>query len=311
MSSTWTNPSPWVRGMLRVDLRDDVRAVCDRGAGDVHRDAQRAEAVRVGRRDLDQRDVEREHAGAEQPRDLAQEDRHVVGAPLLDRLADVRADEERVDPEAPAYSRRGVGAAPSVCRWTISTSRSSPRARRHRLDEPAGAAATLWMKTRLPDWMTETASAAETMRKMGTLLGRTIPERPPGRVRQNAPYLADEPLCQDGRSVTSRPPTSSPSPAASSWNGWSSSTGSPSSGESAAIVGVQAAGLMELPLAPLAALVGLAVAENVALRVWLRRDPVISDRFLAGGDALRHRGADRPAAPLRAATSTPSRPSTS
>jgi hypothetical protein len=28
-----------------------------------------------------------------------------------------------------------------------------------------GAAATLWMKTRFPDWMMDTASAAETMRK--------------------------------------------------------------------------------------------------------------------------------------------------
>jgi two-component system sensor histidine kinase RegB len=53
-------------------------------------------------------------------------------------------------------------------------------------------------------------------------------------------------------------------------------------GESTAIVGVQAAGLMELPLAPLGALVGFAIAVNVALQAWLRRDPVVSDRFLAG-----------------------------
>ena len=53
-------------------------------------------------------------------------------------------------------------------------------------------------------------------------------------------------------------------------------------GESAAIVGVQAAGLMSLPLLPLAALVGIAIAVNLALQAWLRRDPVVSDRFLAG-----------------------------
>jgi len=53
-------------------------------------------------------------------------------------------------------------------------------------------------------------------------------------------------------------------------------------GESAAIVGVQAARLMELPLVPLAALVGIAIAANLALQAWLRRDPAVSDRFLAG-----------------------------
>jgi two-component system, sensor histidine kinase RegB len=53
-------------------------------------------------------------------------------------------------------------------------------------------------------------------------------------------------------------------------------------GESAAIVGVQVAGLMELPDAPLAVLVGVAIAGNVALRAWLRTDPTVSDGFLAG-----------------------------
>lgn len=53
-------------------------------------------------------------------------------------------------------------------------------------------------------------------------------------------------------------------------------------GESTAIVGVQAAGLMELPLAPLGALVGFATAVNLGLQAWLRRDPVVSDGFLAG-----------------------------
>jgi two-component system sensor histidine kinase RegB len=53
-------------------------------------------------------------------------------------------------------------------------------------------------------------------------------------------------------------------------------------GESAAIAVVQAAGIMKLPLAPLGALVGLAILVNVALQAWLRRDPAVSDRFLAG-----------------------------
>ncbi len=96
------------------------------------------------------------------------------------------------------------------------------------------------------------------------------------------PFLRGDPLCQDGRSVTSRPHdlVSEPGRIKLEWLvklHWIAILG-----ESAAIVGVQAAGLMELPLAPLGALVGLAVAENVALLIWLRRDPVVSDRFLAG-----------------------------
>src|SRR5512137_2860316 len=53
-------------------------------------------------------------------------------------------------------------------------------------------------------------------------------------------------------------------------------------GESLAIAFVQAAGLMQLPLVPLAALVGVAVLVNVGLQLWLRREPTVSDGFLAG-----------------------------
>ena len=53
-------------------------------------------------------------------------------------------------------------------------------------------------------------------------------------------------------------------------------------GESLAIVGVQATGLMSLPLLPLGALVGLAAIINLALQAWDRRAPVVSDAFLAG-----------------------------
>jgi two-component system, sensor histidine kinase RegB len=53
-------------------------------------------------------------------------------------------------------------------------------------------------------------------------------------------------------------------------------------GESAAILAVEAAGLMSLPLVPLGALVGFSVAVNLALQAWARRDPAVSDRFVAG-----------------------------
>lgn len=96
------------------------------------------------------------------------------------------------------------------------------------------------------------------------------------------PFLRGGALCQDDRSVNSRTHdlVSEPGRIKLEWLvklHWIAILG-----ESAAIVGVQAAGLMELPLAPLGALVGLAVAENVALLIWLRRNPVVSDGFLAG-----------------------------
>jgi two-component system sensor histidine kinase RegB len=52
-------------------------------------------------------------------------------------------------------------------------------------------------------------------------------------------------------------------------------------GESAAIVLVQAGGLMQLPLLPLGVLVGLSAAVNLGLQAWLRTGPAVSDGFLA------------------------------
>ncbi len=117
---------------------------------------------------------------------------------------------------------------------------------------------------------------------MGTLLGGTIPERPPGRVRQNAPFLGGEPLCQDDRFVPPRPPDLAAEPGRIKLEWLVKLHWIAILGESTAIVGVQAAGLMELPLVPLGAVVGFAVAVNLALQAWLRRDPVVSDGFLAG-----------------------------
>jgi two-component system sensor histidine kinase RegB len=96
------------------------------------------------------------------------------------------------------------------------------------------------------------------------------------------PYLGDEPLCQDDRSVTPRPPALAAEPGRIKLEWLVKLHWIAILGESTAIVGVQAAGLMELPLAPLAAGVGFAIAVNVGLQAWLRRDPVVSDRFLAG-----------------------------
>ena len=74
------------------------------GALDAH--AVGAEAVLVGRRDLDEGHVHRDHARAHQPRDLRQEHRHPVGAAVVDRGPHVRAGEER--PVAEGTGRGGI-----------------------------------------------------------------------------------------------------------------------------------------------------------------------------------------------------------
>ena len=91
-----------------VELDDDRRGGAD---GRVHRlDArpERAEAVGVGRRRVDEHDVERQRAALEQARDVGQEDRHVVGASLVDRGAGIRPDEQRAVPEVAGHLGRQV-----------------------------------------------------------------------------------------------------------------------------------------------------------------------------------------------------------
>ena len=55
-------PVPVGAGHVAVHLGDHGARGLDRGAGGVDRDAERAEAVPVGRRDLDERHVERQEA---------------------------------------------------------------------------------------------------------------------------------------------------------------------------------------------------------------------------------------------------------
>ena len=64
MSLTWMNESPWVRGMLGFTRAMTVLATCGGRLGVVDRDAERAPAVLVGRRDLDEHDVGRQVAVA-------------------------------------------------------------------------------------------------------------------------------------------------------------------------------------------------------------------------------------------------------
>ena len=112
MSSTWMKLSPSVRGTARLNWTMTRFAARIGGVHRLDARAERAEAVRVGRRGVHEDVVERQHPGLEQPRHVGQEDRHVVGAALLDGRSGVRADEQRPMPEVPRHLRREVRPGP-------------------------------------------------------------------------------------------------------------------------------------------------------------------------------------------------------
>ena len=79
--------------------------------GGIDADAEAAESVRIGRRNLNQGHVDRHRPAFEQSFNLAQIDRSVVGAAVVDRFPHVGADEHGVVPEVPRHLRRHVGRA--------------------------------------------------------------------------------------------------------------------------------------------------------------------------------------------------------
>ena len=87
--------SPSERGICRLTSAITVRRLLGGRLGALDADAVGAEAVLVGGRDVDERHVDRDRPRGDEPRDLGEEDRHEVGAPLVDRLAHVGAGEQR------------------------------------------------------------------------------------------------------------------------------------------------------------------------------------------------------------------------
>ena len=77
-----------------VDERDHRPGGLGRGLRALDPDPVGAEPVLVGRRDVDEGHVDRDHARADEAGDLGQEDRHPVGPALVDRLPDVAPGEE-------------------------------------------------------------------------------------------------------------------------------------------------------------------------------------------------------------------------
>ena len=96
-------------GDMLVDHGDHRLSAFDGGQRRVDRCAERYIAVRVGRRDLNHRDVARKHTAAVELLRLAQKDGNVVGIARLRHLAHVPADEERVELENPLELGRGIG----------------------------------------------------------------------------------------------------------------------------------------------------------------------------------------------------------
>ena len=98
---------PSERGIRRLTR---ATTVCARLGGRLRAldpDAVGAEAVLVGRRDVDEGDVHRDGPRADEAGDLGEEHRHQVGTALVDRLAHVRAREER-----PVAERARVASGP-------------------------------------------------------------------------------------------------------------------------------------------------------------------------------------------------------
>jgi hypothetical protein len=70
--------------------------------------AWRAHCAAVRRRALQQAHVDLDRLGSKQLLDFAEEDRRIIRAPLLHRLAHIAADEQRVVPEVAFVFRKNV-----------------------------------------------------------------------------------------------------------------------------------------------------------------------------------------------------------
>ena len=96
----------------RVDLGDDHPRPPDGRLHALDGGPQRAEPVLVRGRDVAQHGVEGEQVGIEEMGHVREEDRHVLGATFVDRLAGVGADEQRRCRKWPAISGARCGPGP-------------------------------------------------------------------------------------------------------------------------------------------------------------------------------------------------------
>ena len=96
-------------GHLRVDLGDDSLGGAGTGLRQAGLNAEGAKPVRIGRREVDEGDVDGEHPLFEQQRVFRQQYGRVVRSSIPHRLADIVADEHRVGAQVALQFRRIPG----------------------------------------------------------------------------------------------------------------------------------------------------------------------------------------------------------
>ena len=93
---------------LIVHLGDHEAGTVGGGQGGIHAHTIAAEPVRIGRGDLNQRNIERHGVRNEQLLDLAQVDWGVIGAAVVNGFADIGADKDRVMAKVSRHLRGDV-----------------------------------------------------------------------------------------------------------------------------------------------------------------------------------------------------------
>ena len=96
---------------VAVDLRHNVVSTLGGREGGIHAHAETAKTVRVGRRYLDERDINRHRPAFEQRFDLAEVDGRVIGTPVINGLAHIAADKHGVMAEVRFHVRSHIGSA--------------------------------------------------------------------------------------------------------------------------------------------------------------------------------------------------------
>ena len=97
---------------LVIHLGDDELGDLRRRLDHVHADAKAHVPVFVGRRGLDEGDVDADEAAVEQGRNVREGNRRIVRGARIHRVPGVVADKEGIVAEVPLEFRVGVGAMP-------------------------------------------------------------------------------------------------------------------------------------------------------------------------------------------------------
>ena len=149
--------SPKCARHLPVHLGDDAARALGRGQAAIDTDAQAEVAVLVGRRHLQERDIERHLAGREQVLDFAEEDGSVVGSSGRHRLAHIGPQEQSVVPEMSLVLRQSVvgpAEAEHVDNFDVAQTGGPGE---QRIGQGCGGGASGCTQTRSPERMESTA----------------------------------------------------------------------------------------------------------------------------------------------------------